>query len=492
MSYSINKYNGTFLANIADGSLDSTTDLLLVGKNYSGYGTFQNDNFLYLLENFSNIIPPQKPITGQLWFDSASNKLKFYDNNLTWRVSSGADISTAAPSNLTEGDFWFDPVNKQLYVYSLTGSSAGTPGFVLVGPPQSTNQGSGLSIINVLDTNGINHDIIEAVVEGVTLFTVSSGATFTLSNINPIAGFEKIHPGVTLVNTNDLGQTLGAERFWGTATNALKLNNVDASQFVQHSGIYASFASSGFTVGDTATVQQSISGNNLKIKNLLGGNINISAMVNSVEVDSISIQPAKLVPATDSIYDIGSTSLKFNNIYSNSFHGIADNANLLQVDNGLYFNATVLVPVTTDKTSVVSRDSLGNLYGNTLYGTATAALYADLAEKYLADQDYEVGTVVMVGGEKEVTACILGSRAIGVVSANPAFMMNRDLEGGTYIALKGRVPVKVFGNVKKGDRLIAGENGTARVPGVSFEDVFAIALETSTDDGIKIIEAVIL
>jgi hypothetical protein len=115
-----------------------------------------------------------------------------------------------------------------------------------------------------------------------------------------------------------------------------------------------------------------------------------------------------------------------------------------------------------------------------------------LAEKYLSDSEYDVGTVMMVGGDKEVTASKLGSRAIGVISENPAYMMNSELVDGVYIALKGRVPVKVIGPVAKGSRLIAGDDGTARVPGISFDNVFAIALETSTDDGIKIIEAIIL
>jgi hypothetical protein len=128
-------------------------------------------------------------------------------------------------------------------------------------------------------------------------------------------------------------------------------------------------------------------------------------------------------------------------------------------------------------------------------GTATAAQYADLAEKYLDDAEYEVGTVVSVGGEKEVTACQTNDRAIGVVSSKPAFMMNKDLVGGTYIALKGRVPVKVFGPVAKGDRMRAFKNGTA----ISIDDdysntdvLFAIALESNDDSGIKLVECIVL
>jgi hypothetical protein len=115
-----------------------------------------------------------------------------------------------------------------------------------------------------------------------------------------------------------------------------------------------------------------------------------------------------------------------------------------------------------------------------------------LAEKYLTDQVYEVGTVVAVGGEAEVTASKYGDKAIGVVSSQPAFMMNSELEGGTYIALKGRVPVKVTGAIRKGQRLVAANDGTA-VAGVPHaNDVFGIALESSDDTGVKLIEAVIL
>jgi hypothetical protein len=125
-------------------------------------------------------------------------------------------------------------------------------------------------------------------------------------------------------------------------------------------------------------------------------------------------------------------------------------------------------------------------------GTATAARYADLAEKYLADNDYETGTVVSIGGEKEITASSTGERAIGVISANPAFMMNKDLEGGVYVALKGRVPVKVMGTVQKGQYLIASDNGIAVATLDQHHAVFAIALESSDNESVKLVESVIL
>ena len=99
-------------------------------------------------------------------------------------------------------------------------------------------------------------------------------------------------------------------------------------------------------------------------------------------------------------------------------------------------------------------------------GTATSARYADLAELYLADNEYPVGTVMMVGGEKEVTAAnpLFAKSVIGVVSDKPAYLMNSELTGQFVInlALMGRVPCKVVGTIRKGDMLVAAGNGYAR------------------------------
>jgi len=88
MAYTINRFNGTVLTNVEDGTINTTTDLKLVGKNYSGYGESQNENFLFLLENFAGVNSPTKPISGMIWFDSGTNKLKFY-NGTSWKPSGG-------------------------------------------------------------------------------------------------------------------------------------------------------------------------------------------------------------------------------------------------------------------------------------------------------------------------------------------------------------------------------------------------------------------
>ena len=105
-------------------------------------------------------------------------------------------------------------------------------------------------------------------------------------------------------------------------------------------------------------------------------------------------------------------------------------------------------------------------YFNTVFAKATSAQYADLAEMYNADQLIESGTVVEFGGVNEVTVCLdVGSKRVaGVVSTNPSYIMNSGLQGDyvVAVALTGRVPVKVTGQVRKGDMMVAAGNGYAK------------------------------
>jgi len=143
-------------------------------------------------------------------------------------------------------------------------------------------------------------------------------------------------------------------------------------------------------------------------------------------------------------------------------------------------------------TGLTYNPSTGSLTAVEFAGTATSAEYADLAERYLADDDYQAGTVIAVGGEAEVTAAHEGiaHSVLGVVSENPAYLMNNTLENGLAIALKGRVKVLVLGVVNKGDRLVPSTSaGYAVANNDRNAWSFAIALESSVDG---IVEAVIL
>jgi hypothetical protein len=135
---------------------------------------------------------------------------------------------------------------------------------------------------------------------------------------------------------------------------------------------------------------------------------------------------------------------------------------------------------------------------NTVFAQATTALYADLAENYFADAEYAPGTVVVFGGEHEITVTtqFADVSVAGAISTDPAYLMNSGCNG-LPVALRGRVPVKVVGPVTKGDLLVtAGQNpGYATSVGRSKEyplAVFAKAIETNTNEGEKTIIAVIL
>jgi len=102
----------------------------------------------------------------------------------------------------------------------------------------------------------------------------------------------------------------------------------------------------------------------------------------------------------------------------------------------------------------------GNVTASHFVGTATQALYADLAEKYVADSQYDPGTVMTIGGPKEVTSSnsYMDPTVAGIVSTNPAFLMNKDLvaENVVDLALTGRVPCKGHGKIQRGDMIVSG------------------------------------
>jgi len=128
---------------------------------------------------------------------------------------------------------------------------------------------------------------------------------------------------------------------------------------------------------------------------------------------------------------------------------------------------------------------------NVLSTTASAAQYADLAEKYTTDQEYEVGTVVMVNTSEssEVTAAMAGNIAVGVISGKPAYLMNASGEGQA-VALKGRVPVKVAGAVAKGQAVYVDDEGHATTSNTG-SDMVGIALESNGDSGVKLVECIL-
>jgi len=599
MAYQVDKFNGQFLVSVGDGTIDTTTDLRFVGKNYAGYGEVQNENFLHLLENFANTTPPPKVIAGQVWYDTSTKKLKFYDGS-RFKVAGGAEVSATAPSGLMTGDFWWDTTAKQLYTWTGTD-------FALVGPESSPDLGSSTITAAVvkgtISTDVGPHTVLKVFADD-KVIGIFSKTAFTLdASQNPIEDFTVIKKGFTLSKSQS-GVSTDDYVMWGTASNALRVGGIAADQYLKKGENEfigeVFFKDPGFTVGDGNDLRIRVeNGDEVILENRLGNDIKFRITVTETtdERDIAIIRSTGIIPGLDSAYTLGSSVLRWNNIHSTTVTGnlvgnVTGNStgshtgNLLANDNEILINgatkqigyagATLVGTLTgsvtgssasatnasklndlnpsvsvpgggvqsipirdaagnitanqfigisdrtdrmrindsasdtawngadpatqyrsakTTKTafSIAARDASGNLSANIFDGTATAARYADLAEKYITDKEYSQGTVVTVGGDAEVRSTVFGDRAIGVVSTNPAFMMNKDLEGGTYIALKGRVPCKVIGSIKKGDRLVATNDGCAIAAGFhQYPDVFAMALESSKDTGEKIIEVMVL
>ena len=292
MAYTINKTDGTILATVADGQIDElSTDLTLVGKNYSGFGESINENFVKLLENFSSSSQPTSPIRGQIWFDVSELKLKVYSGTGFVPVSS-ATISNQQPLNLGVGDLWFNDLAKQLYFFDGTNT-------ILLGPDYSVTQGiSGLKVVNILDSLNQNRVVVYLYANGILLGIFSKDA-FTPKL--PIDGFSgSIIPGFSAGTLTNL-------KFNVTVTNSEKLGSQPASLYVRNdtsnivNGQIIISSNLGLIIGDANQGQFQVQDGNLIIANIASN----KQMTFNVRRDVIA-EPAIIIEADArriSLYD---------------------------------------------------------------------------------------------------------------------------------------------------------------------------------------------
>ena len=453
MAYTVNRTSGAVLTTIADGTIDTTTDLTLIGKNYSGYGELLNENLVKLIENFSNSSQPNNPISGQLWWDTSNGILKVY-TGAAFKVIGGSTSSSTQPSNAAGGDLWFDSANEQLYVYN--GSS-----WVLVGPSFTSATGESGSIVDtVADNLGSNHVVVKLFVNDTIVGIVSKDATFTPQSA--ISGFSTISPGI------QLSSAVSGATFRGDATNAQTLDSLDSTQFLRSdtndttTGILTVANDSGVVIGVDNDLVLTVSGANALVSNASSDgdisfriNKSVGGVVTAMSIDgatgytTIAASPAN----GDDSTKVTTTAWVFDNALA------LDGSNTMSGD---------IVPAADSTYDIGSATfKFGNVYADTLNGTAVEALYADLAERFEADTVYTPGTVVALGGSKEVTAVTeeASDTVFGVVSGRAAYLMNAKAgtnETHPAIAMTGRVPVRVVGTVLKGQRLVSSS-----IPGVA-------------------------
>jgi len=239
MAYTVNKTNSSASPNqytVQDSVLNTQTDLSLIGKGYDGYGEVIAENFLHLLENFSNTTAPGKPIKGQLWYDESTGRLKVYGGTSFAPVTSAA-YQSSAPSGQVAGDLWVDSDSGQLYFYNGTSN-------VLVGPQSSST--SGYVFDTVADSTDVDRAITQ-IYNNNQRVAIISDVSFTPKLA--ISGFASITKGI------QLSTAIAGLKFTGSATDADALGGVAAANYLRSnandttSGTLGILNDSGLIVG---------------------------------------------------------------------------------------------------------------------------------------------------------------------------------------------------------------------------------------------------
>jgi hypothetical protein len=508
MAYKINNTFGTLLVTLADGTIDTaTTDLTLIGKGYAGFGEKLNENLVKLLENFNNTTAPSNKVQGQLWYDKTNNQLNVYTGSKFKPVGSSTN-STTAPTNAVQGDMWFDTTNTQLYVY--TGSA-----WTLIGP--TTVSGSGVTQViteSPEDNTGVKRSILKLVAND-TVVGVVSNLAFTPSSTESLgsalvsAGFSSISQGI------QLSTSVASAKFRGTATDSDALGGVAAANYLRSDSNDTSTGSLGilndtgltigagsdvtmsmssddftiaqtttnkdiiFTVNDGGTTKEAlrIKGSTGRIEDLRVGNLTVDGTSTIINTSTLSVEDNIIELNRNISNNAGMpsyTGLKVNrgetssvteqNLYWVWDETFADDGSTTYGNAGGAWTAFK----GADGDTELEAPTLVDIRANVVHATTTSAMYADLAERYEADCDTEVGDVVILGGKAEITKCNhdLSDSVFGVISDKPAYLMNAQAgnnDSHPMVALKGRVMVKLKGTGRAGDRLVSAGNGEARV-----------------------------
>ena len=608
MAYTINLTDGTVFATITDGTINTIASgtpgvplVVLVGKNYAGYGEFLDENFVHLLESGSNTIAPTSPLTGQLWWDKTNNILKVY-SGAGFKTITGSTSSASQPTTtVIAGDLWFDSSNQQLKVW--TGAT-----WLVVGPGFTSAQGtSGAIPETILNNVGATKYITSLYVNNVRVAVVFDGASFVPQS-SLQAAFPTISPGLTL------SAAVAGAVFSGDSSNALLLDGLDSSVFMRtdnntstvgilrvqnNSGLFVG-AANVFNVNTTTTdanIKSNISGGNLIIQanvsgttfnvatalgasgtfaignaatvgttvsaggNITGGNILTGGLISATgtitggnvstvgtvtgaivsaggNVQAGNLRTTGLISSAGNITTAGTGNIEGGNVLAVGGNFIGDGSGLTNLGAlavgsigngtstigiaGIDGNANISIGgvpnvavftttttyfagnVSTIGIEKIGTNAVGNIgnsssYFNRVFAQATTALYADVAERFAADEYLAPGTVVELGGTAEITKSQqdLSENVFGVISTNAAYLMNGGAgEDDTHppVAMIGRVPVKCVGTVHKGDRLVSAGDGVARAARLGEATEFNVigrSLENKHTPELGTIEAIV-
>lgn len=353
MAYIINRYNGQDLIVLEDGTIDTTYSLGLVGRNYVGYGETQNENFIYLLENFANNLPPRRPLEGQLWFDSDKNLLNVYDGD-KWVLVGAASISETPPSEPNAGALWYRSVDDTLHVfngltYTLIGPES-IPGFNTTRPRART----------IKDNQAVDRPIIELVIDG-TPIAIVSAIDFVIDSSNAIAGFSSIKAGITINSNAVIAGSLNGNA--STASKLLTRRNINGTAFDGTADITITAATTGTLIKGDYIVGENFNGSSNIVWSVdasSGADIGKIVVRDSVGNFSANTITANLIGNVVGNVQIDNGFSTFNEVRAQRFIGAtltgiasaADKLTTARLINDVPFDGSINITVPASATSL--------------------------------------------------------------------------------------------------------------------------------------------
>lgn len=370
MPYIINKADGTPLTTLEDGTIDNSTSIGLIGRNYTGYGETQNENFLFLLENFANGSPPARPVEGQSWFNKSTKTLYSY-NGTSWNPVGAAYIGDIPPAE-TDGQLWYKLNSEQLFVYYN--------GFwKLIGPEAVLGFAETKWRTSILkDVEDIEHPVSELVLDGIVI-AISSLVDFTINPSNPRTGFFNLKSGINLRSDKTYNGSL-----IGNASTASKLEfprTINGAPFDGTSNINITSTTEEFLVPGDYITGSSFNGSSEVTWNVSATPANILGRI--VARDSAGNFSAGTITANLIGNVQGNTTVltgisSFNNINANvvtaTLVGNATSASKLETPrliNGVSFDGQGNITVASAANTLTGTELASNIVSSSLTSVGT-------------------------------------------------------------------------------------------------------------------------
>ena len=488
---------------IPDGVIDTTSySLSLIGRNVADYGQYFAENTILQLENFASIVAPdpENLLIGQQWFDKGDNIMRVWDGT-QWKAQTGITVENSFPitgggegdseggtiTPPSSGSGFFNQEDLKLYIWDGTqylpaayggefssqysnDTALGTPSRygtkvrnIFLASTEGPKAVLAFVYNNDSDVGSVNQGTTQTKYGKETIIALlSDHKTFNITNESSstegedinyypeligIGGICSLNGGRILpgINLRQYGQEGGGEAEVPQATKSRYSDGTGAILNLEREGIVDDFISDP---ADPAIQADLIYFNQ------------ILSTAESIIPDFSGLT----IGDSNDPYAVGYfETIVFSNV-STFGDSITFDANVVFEGEVTINNLELTGCLTTQCITTGASGTAGTVEGTwTLTpGSTFEATYADLAENFEADDHYDPGTVVKLGGEAEITICDRPncSDVFGVISQNPAYIMNAG--GGIPVALQGRTPVKLIGSVKKGERLVtAGQPGYA-------------------------------